>query len=119
VVLTEPAVYITQFFRGIQDDVYDMWNSKMLALGFQRHLGFIYKPWFIPASSQVKPTVKLFNERRMPFQLFLSRGLQTSWDFNRLFTNSTAAGSQVTYGSACASSLFTASWQNCGEGLQS
>jgi hypothetical protein len=87
VVLTEPAVYVTQFFRGIQDDVYTFWHNKMLAVGFEAYLGYMYKPWFIPASSSVLPTVRLFNERRMPYPLFLTRGAQTTWDFNRLFTN--------------------------------
>ena len=87
VVLTEPAVYVTQFFRGAHDDVYRMWHDKMLAIGYPEHPGHHYRPWFIPSSSHVLPTVADFNARRMPFSLFIQRGMQSTWDFNRLFNN--------------------------------
>jgi hypothetical protein len=59
----------------------------MLAVGYHPYPDHIYKPWFIPASSQVVPMAQYFNARRMPYSLFVQRGMQTTWDFNRLFTN--------------------------------
>jgi hypothetical protein len=87
VVLTDPAVYLTQFFRGIQSDVYSLWHNQMLAIGYPERPGHVYMPWFIPSSAYVLPTVRDFNARRMPFSLFLQRGMQSAWDFNRLFTS--------------------------------
>jgi hypothetical protein len=75
-----------QIFRGIQDANYDLWDSRMVALGFQHYLGSFTSHG---SSLQVlkSRSSSSINERRMPFQLFLSRCLQTTRDFNHLFTN--------------------------------
>ena len=59
----------------------------MVAIGYREHPDHRYTPWFIPSSSDVLPPVRAFNARRMPFSLFIQRGMQSAWDFNRLFTN--------------------------------
>jgi hypothetical protein len=86
-VLTTPSIYITRFLAGVKPDVFSLWDTLHRQLQGILPPGQMHMPWMIFSSDQLLPVLQAFRNRGMAWDEVVRRGMHSTYDFERLYTN--------------------------------